>query len=365
MIGIPGDVSGIKKGSEVLTNRNVGASMAKPMYASRPIEQPLKLRKFAAKQAQELGEDASKIIGEGKEGLPLLLYHRIGGGKEPFQKFILKSERPNLKEKFTPERDMYDYISTGLSREGMRKWTHGPPSEGLSGAGQRIIIGMGKVNKLFDYDNPEHVEDVMNFLWKDLHHAAARRKKEHLTRMNPKKIKENYKMKVKTLDRKIKNKYRFYGKQEVNPAAKDLEIWEVDPKDYFIYTELPKGHPEGSWFGNTSKQLNERIKEKLKNFQIDYDNLFGKEGNLTTKRINRELVQLTESLKRGSWQDIEDHNIQHALKNLGYDSFTTKESGKNVMLFNPNEQFIPLFDPLKKSAIGFSTGGGLSDLGEK
>ena len=41
------------------------------------IDQPEGLRKFARKQADVLGEDSSKILSEGKEGLPLLLYHRF------------------------------------------------------------------------------------------------------------------------------------------------------------------------------------------------------------------------------------------------------------------------------------------------
>ena len=53
------------------------------------------------------------------------------------------------------------------------------------------------------------------------------------------------------------------------------------------------------------------------------------------------------------------------MRKLGYDAFTTRESGTNIMLFNPDEQFVPLFDPLKKSTIGFSTGGGLSSLNER
>ena len=386
MIGIPGTVSGIRKGSEELTSRNVGARMSDPVYAGKPIEQTLKLQKFAQKQAQQLGpEDASKIIGEGAEGLPALLYHRIHGGREPFKKFILKSDktRDMIEKDVTPGSDVYDFLSTGLSKKGMSKWTSSP-TENLENitykvqpeTGERVIIGMGKVDKLFDHNNPKHIDDVIKFIRKDKQKSAVKWHKKYLDDINPKKIRKKYLHKIKTLDGKIKNKHRFYGKQEVNPAAKDLEPWEIDESNipYFINTELPKGHPKGQWWGNTPEDLKKIVKDLQGRAKTDYDFRFGTTldkfkgkifGTHTPERISNDLVQLRKELSTGNWIKTEDRMVQHALKQLGYDAFTTIESGMNVMLFNPNEQFIPLFDPLKKSAIGFSTGGGLSDLGEK
>jgi hypothetical protein len=340
------------KGSEGLANRNVGARMDAPVYGGQPIEQTLKLREFAQEQAQQLGpEDATKILGEGEEGLPMLLYHRVIGGEEPFKNFILND---------------YPFLSTGLSKKGMSKWTS-PVSPG-----ERVAIGMGKVNKLFDHNNPDHVDDVIEFISKDKQKNADYFYKKYLDEMNPKKIQKEYLHKIKTLDGKIKNKHRFYGKQEVNPAAKHLEPWEID--DYHIYTELPKGHPEGKWWGNTPEQLKEIVKDRQETAKANYDTRFGTTlntlnqkvfGTYTPQRMGMELRELKKDLRKGDWMTIEDFNIQRALKQLGYDAFTTIESGKNVMLFNPNEQFIPLFDPLKKSTIGFSTGGGLSSLNER
>ena len=70
--------SAIAKGLTQLLSRNVGARITtsfKPFtFPSETIDQPLKLRKFAEKQAEQLGpEDAAKIIGEGEEGLPLIM----------------------------------------------------------------------------------------------------------------------------------------------------------------------------------------------------------------------------------------------------------------------------------------------------
>ena len=46
------------------------------------------------------------------------------------------------------------------------------------------------------------------------------------------------------------------------------------------------------------------------------------------------------------------------MQDVGFDAFTTFEEGtKNVMLFKPDTQLIPLFDLDKKSAVGFNKGG--------
>ena len=265
--------SAIAKGLTQLLSRNVGARITtsfKPStFPSETINQPLKLRKFAEKQAEQLGpEDAAKIIGEGEEGLPLIMYHRVRQGSEPFQKFKGRYEEDSPVA--------YDFISTGLSKKGMENWTRkvdsalqdwGPsPDVG----GERVAIGMGKVNKLFDHNNPDHVNDLF------------------------KQLRKNF------IDERTEAKNRG-----------------IEPR-------------------------HSRIRD-----------------------IDAELKKRKESVKRGVWLEIEEYDIQEALKDLRYDSFTTIESGKNVMLLNPNEQFVPLFDPLKKSAIGFSRGGGLSSLNEK
>lgn len=265
--------SAIAKGLTQLLARNVGARITtsfKPAtFPSETIDQPLKLRKFAEKQAEQLGpEDAAKIIGEGEEGLPLIMYHRVRQGSEPFQKFKGRYEEDSPV--------VYDFISTGLSKKGMENWTRKVDSDledwvsSPDESGERVAIGMGKVNKLFDYNNPDHVNDLF------------------------KQLRKNF--------------------------------------------------------------IDERAEVKNRGIEPRYSRI---------RDIDAELKKRKESVKRGNWLQIEEANIQEALKDLGYDAFTTIESGKNVMLFNPNEQFVPLFDPLKKSAIGFSRGGGLSSLKEK
>jgi hypothetical protein len=85
-----------------------------------------------------------------------------------------------------------------------------------------------------------------------------------------------------------------------------------------------------------------------------------KEGK-TKKEIKQEIKDYKSFIEDGFYVVMESPLIQKNLKKLKFDSFTTKEGGKkNIMLFNPNEQFIPLFDPLKKNPIGYKKGGQLS-----
>ena len=237
------------------------------------IDQPEGLRKFAKKQADVLGEDSSKILSEGKEGLPLLLYHRSRG--EPFKKFILQKEKmaemDRLKELDpmailppSPPGSDYPFLSTGLNRKGMDFWTNmydDAPVDSDVKDNLRVLIGMGRVNKLFDYENPKHVDEVINLLRKE--------------------------------------KYKKFRK----PKSKE------------------------------KKERQQEIKDKFED----------------------SLVVLRERMLKGDYEEIE--NNLDTIRKLGYDSFSTFEEGKNIMLLKPNEQFVPLFDPLKKAVTGFAKGG--------
>ena len=237
------------------------------------IDQPEGLRRFAKKQADVLGKDSSKILSEGKEGLPLLLYHRSIG--EPFKKFILQKEKmaeiDRLKELDpmailppAPPGSDYPFLSTGLNRKGMDFWTNmydDAPVDSDVKDNLRVLIGMGRVNKLFDYENPKHVDEVINLLRKE--------------------------------------KYKKFRK----PKSKE------------------------------KKERQQKIKDKFED----------------------RLVILKERMLKGDYEEIE--NNLDTIRKLGYDSFSTFEEGKNIMLFEPNEQFVPLFDPLKKAVTGFAKGG--------
>ena len=233
------------------------------------IDQPEGLRKFAQKKVDELGLDSSKIVRgkdiEGKEGLPLLLFHRSYG--DPFKEF-------NLVENLNKgTKSNYNFISTGLNLKPFKEggqWVKAkdynyPNIEvmGELGPGARVLVGVGKVNKIFDYDNPKQVNEVINVLRKKRRKQIAKNKKD------------------------------------------------------------------------AGYTFNQEDKDQLEN----------------SLRVQREQISY------GNYSDIENEQVLDVLQELGYDSFTTFEGGKNVMLLKPNEQFVPLFDPLKTSTVGFAKGG--------
>ena len=80
-----------------------------------------------------------------------------------------------------------------------------------------------------------------------------------------------------------------------------------------------------------------------------------------SKKLDKDrLAELKYQIKGGNWMYLEQPSIKKKLKELGYDSFTTWEDDLHVMLLDPEKQFIPLFDPLKKNPIGYKKGGQLS-----
>jgi len=71
-------------------------------------------------------------------------------------------------------------------------------------------------------------------------------------------------------------------------------------------------------------------------------------------------ISFKNHLKDGSWRFMETPSVKEAVQKLGYDAFTTTEGGaKNVMFFNPKEQFVPVFDPKMQSTVGFNMGGSI------
>ena len=326
MLGIPGTVSGIRKGSEGLTSRNVGARLPTRLTESFPstrstgpeyISQPLKLREFAQKQIEQLKpEDAAKIIGEGKEGLPSLLYHitKAESGK-PFKKFKWSKQGEEAEKARTTGLyikpgevglpDYNDFLATTLNPQSSFITSYGIADK------SRTLVGLGKVNKLFDFTNKGQIESIIK----------------PLERKELKLLKEHFPKKEKQLKKYLK----------------DFQ------KEKKLHLE------EGTWDKQFIKQHEDWLKERIKKLNLSEEI---KESQDRWKRARKEI-------KNGYWPALENENIKDQMRKLGYDAFTTREAGTNVMLFDPDKQFIPLFDPLKKKSVGFSTGGGLSGLGEK
>ena len=145
--------SAIVKGLSQLLARNVGARI--PTHSLSGISsQPLKLREFAQKQIEQLGpEDASKIIGEGEEGLPTLLYHSTKADK-PFKKFKWGKQGEEAEKARTAGLYMEpgglgiphynDFLSTTLNPHSPFITSYGVHDK------SRTLVGLGKVNKLFE-----------------------------------------------------------------------------------------------------------------------------------------------------------------------------------------------------------------------
>ena len=211
-------------------------------YALKNLgNQPLKLKKFAKKQAEKLGEDADQILREGEEGLPTLLYHRTDSPNYPTTKKTKETVFDEVPEFSLPSHKVVidDFLSTSTNPEGFyNRFTTNKDDP------SRVLIGMGKVKKIFDHTDEKQVDELV-----------------------------------------------------------------------------------------------ESFSKKL-----DKDNL----------------VDLKRQIKGGNWMYLEQPSIKKKLKELGYDSFTTWEDDLHVMLLDPDKQFIPLFDPLKKNPIGYKKGGQLS-----
>ena len=303
--GVKAGVKGVKKG------------LSEMDFSLSPTDQPVKLRKFVDKEIKKLFGTETKNIVKHKDGLPVLLYHSTKG-RDPFKEFEwskkgkeaeIERER-GLRSKPGGGGDIPDYndfLSTTTNKE----------SRFIErSSGHRTLIGVGKVKKLFNFTNKIHVKSVINpLVEKEL---------------------ELFKKRFPEIEKNMKYDFSRKGILEKNPQAKaaDLEAHIKSQEDY-LRSEIKYG------------MLNK-----------------GKELRKIIDRWSR----VTKDMEAGRWQVLENENIKDKIRELGYDAFTTSEDGINVMLFNPNKQFIPLFDPLKQNPLGFKHGGeitgGLSSLNE-
>jgi hypothetical protein len=297
--------------------RDVGARLE-----SIQSNQPLKLRQFAAEQVKQLKpEEAVKIIGEGKKGLPLLLYHTTKATK-PFKKFKWGKQGEEASKARTEglqiqpggivggTPDYNDFMSTTLNPRSPYTTSYQVDNK------SRTLIGIGKVNKLFNFTNKKHVDSIIK----------------PLEKKDLKNLEKSFSKNKKELEEKLKE------------FSEDLK-----PGGSYSKNNIPL--PSKEFIKDYKNSLRKKIKEL---------NL-----NKSKKEVQDRWKSVRNEMEKGQWKVIENENIKDQIRKLGYDAFTTQEAGTNVMLFNPDKQFIPLFDPLKKNVIGFSTGGGLSSLNEK
>jgi phosphotransacetylase len=159
-----------------------------------------------------------------------------------------------------------------------------------------------KVNRIFDHQNPSDVNQVVEDL--------RRRKKENLEEL----INESTE----------KTSYSYWEKQYEH--LDDLGL------------------------------KNKYIRQSIENTN---DSVVALQAQL--KDVDAVIDRLKANVYKGKWHDIEKE-IAPWLRSHGFDAFTTGENGKNVMLLNPKEQFIPLFDPERKGTLGFKKGGAIYNL---
>ena len=233
-----------------------------------------------------------------KEGLlldeddnPVVVYHSTKS-REPFFEFNLK-------------KGPYGFLSTATQPDVAAKFG----LAGISSEGARLIPGMVKAKKTFDFENVKDTEDILN------------------------KFSKTAKKDIKELDDvlsklKTTNKSSLKIKDYIDP-----NLLTNDQKQMVIFLHTQNDVPMPKAISQYLESNRGKLTKKL-------SDIFKKE------------------IKEGEYQAIEDKDFLKVLKEEGYDSFTTFEKGgKNVMLFEPEKQFVPLFGEKGASTIGYKKGG--------
>lgn len=268
-----------------------------------------------------------------KEGLlldeednPVVVYHSTRSS-EPFSEFDLEKGR-------------YDFLSTstqpdvagrfGLSGDSYYK-------DEIATTGARLIPGMIKAKKTFDFENVKDTEDILNKFSKTIKKDINELDDVISKLETGKQIIKEYPKKIGPTRKKVMKELGLeYATQKSPTKISDY----IDPN-----------------------LLNRKQKEMVM-FLHEFDNVPMPKAISQYLESNRR--KLTEKLsdifkkgiKEGQYGAIEDKDFLKVLKEEGYDSFTTfEEGGKNVMLLEPEKQFIPLFDEKKTSTLGYKKGG--------
>ena len=271
------------------------------------------LRRFAKEQIKKAPNPKGLRTVVDKRGLPRLIYHATHS-PEPFKEFHTES-RWGDKDKSTQ-----GFLSTGTDRREMQRWHRGkdggfrkvighePDEEGYYdkpvygeiAEGARTLPGIVRAKNIFDHRNPEHLKMLRDSLIED---------------------------EVNVLKYYLDAK----GTQSVN--IEELRE-QYRGKDGII------------------RASEEAIQEHLDS-NIDMRNRGIEKARHSIEKLKE--PRSMRHIEKGDWQEIERE--KNRLKELGFDAFTTSESGQNIMLTDPAEQFVPLFDPEKKNPMGYTQGG--------
>ena len=326
-----------------------------------PPEKPIQ----AARLLLQKRKDKDEFLLDNK-GDPVVVYHSTDS-KEPFHRFLTRAQRNEL-HKDTDLAGGYEFTSTssvpvGASPFGLTSdiglnlknkellleagYTEEEIAKGLT-EGARLIPSLVRSNKVFDFENPRHIERILKRhdqnVTRDL--VAIERVSEEGTSAS-----EKFNVLIKNMSpkQKLKMKDSIDGGFKVGGMADELgstgKITYKTKKAKSIFDKKGNILPE---FEN-----NPNVLKALDIFLTRNSTELG--ARINSKQYRKELES---ALAHGDYSEIEDKNILTAMKDVGFDAFTTFEEGtKNVMLFKPDTQLIPLYDIDKKSAVGFNKGG--------
>ena len=326
-----------------------------------PPEEPIQ----AAKLFLQKRKDADEFLLDNK-GDPVVVYHSTDS-IEPFHRFLTRAERNELNKDSTTVGG-YPFASTssvplGASPFGLTSdiglnlrnkemlleegYTENEILSGLK-QGARLIPSLVKSTKVFDFENPRHIERIFKRhdqnVTKEL--AAIERVSEEGTSAS-----EKFNVLIKDMSpkQKLNMKDNIDGGFRVEEMADELNntgnITSKTKKAKTIFDKKGNILPEFQNNPSVLKALDRFLTRNSKDLGARINNKHYRE-------------EIKGGLAYGNYSELEDKNILKAMQDVGFDAFTTFEEGtKNVMLFKPDTQLIPLFDLDKKSAVGFNKGG--------
>ena len=240
-----------------------------------------------------------------EDGNPVVVYHSTRS-VTPFPEFDLKEGR-------------YGFLSTSTQPRVAENF--GLASNDFQGG--RLIPGMVKAKKTFDFENVKDSEDILN------------------------KFSENITKEINDLDDALEKLSSL--KTGLRPEAGGV-AYTSKIKDYIDPNLLDNDQKQMVIWLHTQNDIPMRtaIRQFVEENKKELNTLSLKQGQFASK------------IKKGDYSAIEEKKFLETLQKEGYDSFTTSEAGgKNIMLFEPDKQFIPLYDTEKTSKIGYQKGGSI------
>lgn len=337
-----------------------------------PPEKPIETAKTVLRGRKDKDEYLLDQSGD-----PVVVYHSTDSG-DPFPRFLTRAQRnelhkdtdhdPQLSVDYDPEG--YKFASTSsipesASRYGLTSglgintlrhkklldagYTEEEIAKGLR-RGARLIPALIKSNKVFDFENPKHRKRIL-----ERHDQNIKKELVDIERVSKEGTSASEKLSV--LLRDISPIHRELIRRKVDSGFKVTAMASELDRTGKITSKTRKAKTIFDENNNILSEFenNTDVLESLDVFLTQNSKNLG--ARIHGKQYRKEIKG---GLIHGDYSEIEDKHILKAMQDLGFDAFTTLEEGaKNVMLFKPDTQLIPLFDIDKKSAVGFNKGGSI------